>query len=302
MATISTGSHPKALWPGIHEWWGRSYQSEGELCKDLFDFRSSSQAYEELVEATGFSIAGIKAEGASVDFVTEQQGTVTRATHVAYGQGYIVTKEEQDDNLYTVVSMRRAEANAFAMRTTRETVAANQYNNGFDSNFTFGDGSAMLVTNHPSLSGDQSNILSTAADLTEASLEDTMINVRNAVNSKGLRIALTAQTLHVAPANMFNAHRILKSTLRVETANNDPNALKDMGYLGGGVKVNPFLSDADAWFVRTNCPAGLILFERKPIEFSTDNDFNTDNLKAKAYMRFSLTIGDWRAIYGSPGV
>lgn len=298
---ISTGSHPKALWPGINEWWGRQYNSHGEQCLRLFDVRGSSRAYEELVEATGFGIAGVKDEGAAVNFVTEQQGTVTRSTHVAYAQGYIVTKEEKDDNLYEVVSMRRAEANAFSMYTTKETVAANVYNRAFNSNFVFGDGKEILANNHPSLSGDQSNILSTAADLTELSLEDLSIQVMNVKNSKGLRIALTAQSLHIAPGNFFNAQRILKSNLQSDTANNDLNVLKNTGAFPGGIHVNNYFSDADAWFVRTDAPAGMILFNRMATEFSQDNDFNTDNAKAKAYMRFSLTVGDFRSLFGSPG-
>ena len=298
---ISTGSHPKALWPGINEWWGRQYNSHGEQCLKLFDVRGSSRAYEELVEATGFGIAGVKDEGAAVNFVTEQQGTVTRSTHVAYAQGYIVTKEEKDDNLYEVVSMRRAEANAFSMYTTKETVAANVYNRAFNANFAFGDGKQILASNHPSLSGDQSNILSTASDLTELALEDISIQVMNVKNSKGLRIALSAQSLHIAPANFFNAQRILKSELQSDTANNDLNVLKSTGAFPGGIHVNNYFSDADAWFVRTDAPADMILFNRVATEFSQDNEFNTDNAKAKAYMRFSLTVGDFRSLFGSPG-
>lgn len=298
---INTGSHPKLLWPGIVDIWGRTYNSHGEQCKDLFDVVSSDKAYEEIVEVTGFGVAPVKSEGASTVYDTEQQGTVTRATHVAYSLGYIVTKEEMDDNLYSEVSGTRAKANAFSMYTTKETVAANVYNRAFNSGYTYGDGKEICATDHPTLSGNQSNELSVAADLSETSLEDMLVQIMNAKNSRGLRIALAGQTLHVAPGNVFNAERILKSTLQNDTANNAINVVRNSGFLPGGLKVNNYFSDADAWFIRTDAPTGMTLFDRKPIEFSQDNDFDTDNAKAKSYMRFSLTVGDFRSLYGSPG-
>lgn len=300
-APISTGNHPKLLWPGIVDIWGRTYNSHGEQCKDLFDVVSSEKAYEEMVEVTGFGVAPVKSEGAATVYDTETQGTVTRATHVAYSLGYIVTKEEMDDNLYLEVSGTRAKANAFSMYTTKETVAANVYNRAFNSSYTFGDGKEILATDHPTLSGNQSNELSTAADLSEASLEDLLIQIMNAKNSRGLRISLSPRTLHVAPGNYFNAKRILDSSLQNDSANNAINVIKNSGAIPGGLKVNNYFTDADAWFVRTDAPSGMTMFDRKPIEFSQDNDFDTDNAKAKSYMRFSLTVGDFRALYGSPG-
>jgi len=300
-APISTGNHPKLLWPGIVDIWGRTYNSHGEQCKDLFDVVQSQKAYEEIVEVTGFGVAPVKSEGASTVYDTETQGTVTRATHVAYSLGYIVTKEEMDDNQYLEVSGTRAKANAFSMYTTKETVAANVYNRAFNSSYTFGDGKEILATDHPTLSGDQSNELSTAADLSEASLEDLLIQIMNAKNSRGLRISLSPRTLHVAPGNYFNAKRILDSSLQNDTANNAINVIRNSGAIPGGLKVNNYFTDADAWFVRTDAPSGMTMFERKPIEFTQDNDFDTDNAKAKSYMRFSLTVGDFRALYGSPG-
>jgi hypothetical protein len=175
------------------------------------------------------------------------------------------------------------------------------YNRAFNSGYTFGDGKEILATDHPTLTGNQSNELSVAADLSEASLEDLVIQIMNAQNSKGLRIALKPQSVIVAPGNFFNAKRILDSALQNDTANNSINVLKNSGSIPGGVVVNHYLTDADAFFVRTNAPSGMIMFDRKPVEFSQDNDFDTDNLKAKSYMRFSLTVGDFRALYGSPG-
>jgi hypothetical protein len=298
---ISTGSHPKLLWPGIKDIWGRSYDTHGEQCKELFTFEGSEKAYEEIVEVTGFGVAPVKSEGASTVYDTETQGTVTRSTHVAYSLGYIVTKEEMDDNLYEEVSGTRAKANAFSMYTTKETVAANVYNRAFNSSYTFGDGKEICATDHPTLSGDQSNELATAADLSETSLEDMLIQIMNAKNSRGLRIALKGETLHVAPGNVFNAERILKSTLQNDTANNAINVVRNSGFLPGGLKVNNYFTDADAWFIRTNAPSGMTAYQRKAIEFGQDNDFDTDNAKAKAYERYSFTVGDFRGIYGTPG-
>ena len=187
------------------------------------------------------------------------------------------------------------------MYTTKETVAANVYNRAFSSTYTFGDGKEILATDHPTLSGDQSNELSTPADLSEAAIEDLCTQIMNAKNSKGLRIALTPKSIHVSPADWWKANRVLTSVLQNNTANNAINVLKSTGAIEGGIKVNHYFSDTDAWFIRTGVPSGMILFDRTPTEFSQDNDFNTDNLKAKAYMRFSLTVGDFRAFYGSAG-
>jgi hypothetical protein len=276
---ISTGSHPKLLWPGLHELWGRTYNSHGEQHKDLFDVKSSD----------------------AINYVSEQQGTVTRATHVTYGQGYQVTEEEQEDNLYEQASRTRIEANAFALYTTLQTVAANVYNRAADSGYTFGDGVEILSTAHPTLAGDQSNELATAADLTETSLEDIVIQMMNTKNTRGNRIALKPRCLIVAPGNWFNANRILTSALQNDSANNSINVLRNVGSIPEGIKVNNYLTDADAWYVRSDCPAGLTMFDRRPVTFAQDNAFDTGNLKAKATFRVSFTIGDWRAIFGSMG-
>jgi len=302
MSLITTGSHPKSLWPGIHAHWGRSYNEQPDFAQVLFDVRSSDKAYEETVEVTGFGIAPVKPEGSSTAYDTETQQVVTRFTHIAYSLGYKVSKEAIDDNLYEYVSKRRVAANAFSMKTTRNTVAANVYNRAFNSTYTFGDGKEILATDHPTLSGNQSNELTTAADLSEASAEDLITNIWNAKNARGLRISLQPQKLCVAPSNYWNAKRIFDSEQRSGSADNDINVLRNIGALPGGIEVVPFFSDADAWFISTNAPEGMICFERNPVEFSQDNDFDTDNLKAKAYMRMSFGVADWRALYGSPGV
>lgn len=299
--TINTGSHPKALWPGIHKWFGASYGKHPLVCAQIFDTRTSDKAYEETVRTHGFGLAPVKSEGGSTTYTTHSQKDTTRFTHVAYSLGYIVTKEELDDNLYESVSKSRASALAFSMRTTKEIVAANILNNGFDSNYTGGDGVELFSQAHPSLSGSQQNELTVAADFSEASLEDMLIQIANAVDYNGLEIMLRGQKLVIPTELMFEAQRILKSDLQAGTANNDVNAVRSMGLLPGGVVTNPYLTDTDAWFVTTDAPEGLTMFQRKGYEFTRDNDFDTENAKAKAYERYSFGWSDWLGVFGSEG-
>lgn len=298
---ITTGNHPKALWPGVKAWWGRQYDEHQEEFVDLFDADTSTKNYEEDVQVTGFGMAPVKAEGASVQYDSETQGITSRYTHVAYALGYIVTREELDDNMYEVVSKRRAQALAFSMRQTKETVAANVYNRAFTAAYSGGDGKELLATDHPTLSGDQSNELATAADFSEASLEDLIIQIMGATNERGLKISLMPRCLIVPRQTWFEANRVLKSTLQNDTANNAINALKATNALPEGIKVNHYLSDQDAWFVRTNAPRGMLHYQRTPIEFTQDNDFDTENAKAKNYERYSFGWTDFRGLYGSPG-
>jgi hypothetical protein len=298
---ITTGSHPKGLWPGIKLHWGQNYDSHAKQHEDLFDVDTSDKAYEEMVELTGFGMAPVKTEGGATTYDTESQQTTVRATHVAYSLGYIVTREELADNKYVAVSKNRATANAFSMYTTKQTVAANIYNRAFTAGYTFGDGQILCVTTHPTLAGNQSNALSVAADLSEASLEDLIIQIMNAKNSRGLQIRIQPQCL-VIPTNLFfEANRIVNSTLRSDSANNDINVIKMEGSLPKGIKVNNYLTDTDAWFVRTNVPGGMKMFQREKVEFTRDADFDTDNAKAKSYERYSFTVGDFRSLYGTPG-
>lgn len=299
--TITTGNHPKALWPGIKAWWGRVYDEHVTEYTDLFATDTSSRAYEEDVEVTGFGLAPVKAEGMSVSYDSESQSFVSRYTHVAYALGYIVTYEELQDNLYEMVSKRRSQALAFSMRQTTENVGANVYNRGFNSSFAGGDGKEMLATDHPTLSGDQSNELTVAADLSEASIEDLIIQIMGATNARGLKISLMPKKLIVPRQLWFESNRILNSVLRSDTANNDVNVLNATNALPEGICVNHYLTDTDAWFMRTNAPRGLIHYSREKTSFTTDNDFDTSNAKAKSYQRESFKWTDWRGIYGSPG-
>jgi len=298
---ITTGNHPKALWPGMRAFWGRQYSEHPQEWSQIFDAESSEKAYEEDAEVTGFGLAPVKTQGGSVSYDSETQGPTKRYTHVTYALGYIVTRDEQDDNLYEVVSKRRIKALAFSIRQTEEIVAANVLNRAFNSSYTGGDAKELCATDHPTVDGTQSNKLATAADLSEASLEDLIIQIMEAKNSRGLRISLMPKKLIVPPALAFDAERIINSTLQSGTANNDTNAVKSMGLIKGGAVINHYLTDSDAWFLQTNAPNGLMRFNRRATEFRQDNDFDTENAKAKASVRFSVGWTDFRGVYGTPG-
>jgi hypothetical protein len=301
MAVITTGTHPKALWPGIHKHWGIVYDEHTTEYTDLFKTLSSSQSYEEDVETTSFGLAPVKAEGASVSYDSDTQGVVSRYTHVAYALGFIVSHEEIQDNLYEMVGKRRGASLAFSMRQTKENVGANVYNRGFNSVFAGGDGKEMLATDHPTLSGDQSNELAVAADMSEASIEDLIIQIMGATNARGLKISLLPREFIIPRQLWFEANRIVSSVLQNDTANNAINVIKATGVFSGPPKVNHYLTDPDSWFVRTNAPNGLQHFQRESMSFTRDNDFDTSNQKAKCYERYSFKWTDWRGIFGSPG-
>jgi hypothetical protein len=302
VGVITTGSHPKALFEGMLRWWGREYGKHPKFHTEIFDVKGSKKSYEEDGEVTGFGLAPVKTESTDISFDSEAQGTITRYTHVAYGLGWICTKEEQDDNLYEVVGRRRTTALAFSMETTRQIVAANFHNRGFNSSYTYGDGKEAFATDHPTVDGTQSNELNPSVDFSEAALEDMIIQIMDAKNSRGLNIALRPTDLLIPNNLMFEAVRVLKSEFQNDTANNAVNAIRTAGLLGKAPIVNPYLTDTDAWFVKTNCPAGWTFINRAEMEFDQDNDFNTKNLKASAYMRFSVGHSDFRGGFGSAGV
>lgn len=303
MTVITTGSNPKLLWPGLNKIWGDAYFNEHkEEYTHLFDKDSSSQSYEEDQLMTGMGLVPQKSEGASVSYDTQKQSYTTRYTNVAYALGFIVTREEIADNLYLKVGGARTRQLAFSFRQTKENVAANVYNRAFNSSFTGGDGVELISTSHVTEAGNQSNRLTVAADLSEASLEDLVIQIMKAKNERGLRISLMPTKLIVPVDLHFEAQRILMSSLQSGTANNDVNALYTLGSIPE-IVTNHYLTDSDAFFVRTNVAknTGLKCYQREEIQFSRDNDFDTDNLKAKGYERYSFGWTDWRGVYGSPG-
>jgi len=302
MAIITTGSHPKELWPGVHAFFGIAYEDHGEEWRELVEVKDSGKNYEEMVQNTGFGLAPVKAQGASVSFDEDAQGYTARFTHIVYGLGYIVTREEIEDNLYESTSMDRALSLKISMVETKENVVANvAANRAFNASFTGGDGVALCSSAHPTRAGNQSNILATAADLSEASIEDMIILIMGATNDRGIKIKLMPQSLHVARQNWFEANRIYQSVLQNDTANNAINVLRATNALPKGIKVNHYFTDADAFFIKTNAQKGLTLFQRRALEFTKDNEFSTENAMAKATERYSVYWGDWRGWYGTPG-
>lgn len=300
---INTGSHPKLLWPGIHETWGQVYDEHPKEYEDLYEVLDSDKAYEQDVQVTPFGLAPIKAEGAPITYDSEVQGPVTTYTHIAYALGYIVTYEELRDNLYEIVATRRAKSNAFSVNQTIENVAAFLYNNAFVTTyFTTADGAALVSTAHVNTTGGTySNALSPAADLAEASLEDICIQIMGVQNDRGLLVSIMPESLHISRQEWFNANRILKSVLQSNTANNNINVLKATNAFPKGIKMNHYFTSSHAWFVRTNCMNGMQMFWRDRPKFDQDNDFDTKNAKSATYMRFSVGCTDPRSVFGSNG-
>ncbi len=299
---ITTGAHPKSLWPGIKTWWGRQYAEHMQEYPELFDIETSDKAYEEDVEISGFGVLREKDQGQALNYDTEVQGAVTRYTHVAYAGGYIVTFEELRDNLYEVVSKRRAAMLAFAGRQTEEIVGANVFNQAFNTAYPIGDGAAMVSALHPTLTGNQSNLLNTSADLSETAIEDLAIQIMQATDYRGNKISLVPQCLAISPVAWFDANRIIHSILQNDTSSNAINVIKATGMFPKGIVTNHYFLSATAWFIRTNAPYGLRFMWRDKPMFDTDNEFDTKNAKAAQYMRFSCGCTDWRQIFGAAGV
>ncbi len=304
MGLITTGSLTKALWPGVNSFFGESYNEHRVEHIDLFDQDTSTKAFEEDVGVSGFGLAVEKAQGSGVTYDEARQSWIQRYVNKTYALGFMITEEAIEDNQYNlaVLGKRDARALAFSMRQTMEILAANVYNRLFNSSYTFGDGKEGCATDHPLYAGGTfSNELAVASDLSEAALEQAIIDIAAFVNDRGLKISILPQSLHIHPSNQFEAERILKSVLESGTANNDINALRSMGAFPKGVKINHYFTDADAFFIRTNCPDGMKHFVRRATKFAPDNDFDTGNAKFKASFRSSWGLTDPRAIYGSPG-
>lgn len=296
--TISTGSFAKLLWPGLNAIYGKAYNEYAPEWPQIFDKFKSTKAFEEDIGVTGFGQAQEKTEGAPISYDDMEQGFVTRYTHVTYALGFIITREMYEDNQYPEIGMRRAQSLAFSMRNTKETVCANVLNRAFNSSYTGGDGKELCATDHPNKSGGTwSNEMSTPAELSEYAIEQACIDIAAFENDRGLLIAVRPKALIIPPALEYDAVRILKSTLQNDTANNAANALKTLGRIPN-IVVNHFLSNSTYWFVKTDVPHGMKLFERRKDSFATDNDFDTENAKFKATMRFKAGWSDPRGIYG----
>jgi hypothetical protein len=301
MAIINSSSFAKALWPGVNAWYGKAYSEyEVEFTK-LFDKYSSSKAYEEDVGISSFGLAISKPEGASIQYDSERQGFTNRYVHAVFALGFIITREIMEDDQYDVVGQKKAQSLAFSIRQTKEVLGANVYNRAFNSAYTGGDGSSLISSSHANLAGGTwSNQIATAADLSEAALEQAVIDIAGWTNDRGLKIAVRPKSLVIPYQLAFEAQRILKTTGRPGTDNNDINALNNMGMFKD-VIVNHYLTDSDAWFIRTDAPHGMKYFERRADAFETDNDFDTENAKFKASFRASWGWTDPRGLYGSQG-
>ncbi len=302
--TISTGSVPRLLQGGVANAFGNALKEHSAKYPKMFATETSSKAFEVDVQLEGFNRASSKPEGDDITFDSRQQGFTPKYVHTTFAKGYIVTEEALEDELYGQLN-DGARALARVMNITKEIEGAAVYNNGFDSNHTMtdGDGQPLFSTAHvngPS-GGTYSNRLAVDADLSEASLEDMLILIQTATDARGLAAALQAKCLIHAPANSFEAQRILRSELQSDTANNAINAIRDMGAVSDGNLSNPFLTDADAWFLTTDAPNGTKFYQRRAVRFGQDNAFTSGNARFKADERYSFGWSDARGVYGTSG-
>ena len=303
--TVSTGNIPRLLQEGLNSVFGSAYNEHSVEFDKIFDTKESGKAYEVDAQLEGMGLAPVKPEGDEISFDSFRQGFTPKYKHLTYGKGFIVTKEALQDELYGQLK-KKAAGLAYSMRQTKEVVAANIINRGFDANYlmTDGDGVSLFNASHvngPS-GGTYSNTLAVAADLSEASLEDMLIQIGDARDARGLKIALKGVRLVVPVALQFEAQRILGSVLQNDTGNNATNAVRDMNALRDGFTVNHYLTDSNAWFIKTDCPEGLCHFNRQSVEFGQDNAFTSGNMREKADERYSFGWTDPRGIYGSEGI
>ena len=292
----------KELEPGLNALFGLEYDRYENEHSEIFDTENSDRAFEEEVMLSGFGQAPVKGEGSSVTYDTAQETFTARYSHETVALAFALTEEAIEDNLYDSLSSRYTKALARSMATTKQVKAANVLNNGFSTSFPGGDGKPLMTTDHPTLSGgDQSNEPSTAADLNETSLENAMIDISQFVDERGIKVNVQARKLIIPPQLQFVADRVLQTPGRVGTSDNDINALKNMGMLPEGYVVNHYLTDTDAFFIKTDAPNGLKHFVRSPMSTGMEGDFETGNVRYKARERYSFGFSDWRGIYGSPG-
>jgi hypothetical protein len=299
---ISRAQLLKELLPGLNALFGMEYKRYGEEHKEIYETETSERSFEEETKLAGFSAAPVKAEGSAIAYDNAQEAWTARYNHETIAMGFSITEEAMEDNLYDSLSARYTKALARAMAYTKQVKAAAVLNQGFNSAVTYGDGVSLFNTAHPLISGGtNSNRPSTAADLNETSLEAAVIQIAGWTDERGLLIAAKPRKLVVPPALMFVATRLLETELRVATADNDINALKNNGSIPEGYCVNHFLTDTNAWFLTTDVPNGLKHFVRTPMSTSMDGDFDTGNARYKARERYSFGVSDPLGIFGSPG-
>jgi len=299
---ISRAQLLKELLPGLNALFGLEYARYGEQHKEIYETETSERSFEEETKLSGFSAAPVKNEGAAIAYDNAQEAFTARYTHETIALGFSITEEAIEDNLYDSLSSRYTKALARGMAYTKQVKAAAILNTGFTGGPTYGDGVTLFSTAHPLVSGGvNSNRPATAADLNETSLENAVIQIAAWTDERGLLIAAKPKKLIVPPALQFVATRLLETELRVGTADNDINAIKNNGSIPGGYTINNFLTDTNAWFLLTDVPNGLKHFVRSPLANSMDGDFDTGNVRYKARERYSFGVSDPLGVYGSPG-
>jgi hypothetical protein len=299
---ISRAQLLKELLPGLIALFGLEYARYGEEHKEIYETETSERSFEEETKLAGFSAAPVKPEGQAIAYDNAQEAWTARYNHETIAMGFSITEEAIEDNLYDSLSARYTKALARAMAYTKQVKAAAVLNQGFNGAVTYGDGVSLFSTAHPLISGGtNSNRPATAADLNETSLENAVIQIAGWTDERGLLIAAKPRKLIVPPALMFVATRLLETELRVATADNDINAIKNNGSIPEGYTVNHFLTDTNAWFLTTDVPNGLKHFIRVPLATSMDADFDTGNNRYKARERYSFGVSDPLGAWGSPG-
>ncbi len=302
MASISRANELKQLLPGLNALFGEEYAAYENEHAEIYDTESSDRSFEEELKLSGFGAAPVKDEGSAITFDTAQETYVARYTHETIGMGFSITEEAMEDNLYVSLSARYTKALARAMAYTKQVKAAYPLNNGFSTTFKSGDNVALFSTSHPLVNGGtNSNRPSTGADLNETSLEDAIIQISKWTDERGLLIAARARKLVIPTDLQFVATRLLDSSYRVGTSDNDINAIKTNGVIPEGYSVNHYLTDTNAFFLTTDIPDGMKHFERTPMQTSMDGDFTTGNVRYKARERYSFGVSDPLGIFGSPG-
>ena len=299
---ISRGQLLKELEPGLNALFGMEYDRYDNEHAEIYETESSDRAFEEEVMLSGFGQAPVKGEGSAVSYDTANEAYTARYTHETIALAFAITEEAVEDNLYDRLSSRYTRALARSMANTKQVKAAAVLNHAFDSSFTFGDGKELCATDHPTVGGGNfKNELTTSADLNETSLEQSLIDIAAFIDERGLKIALQGRKLVIPSALQFVAERLMASTLRTATSDNDINAVRNMGMLPDGYVVNHFLTDTDAFFIKTDAPNGFKHFERAGIKTSMEGDFDTGNVRYKARERYSFGVSDPRCVFGSPG-
>ena len=298
---ISRGQLVKELEPGLNALFGLEYKRYENQHAEIFDTENSDRAFEEEVMLSGFANAQVKPEGSGVTFDNAQETFTARYSHETIALAFAITEEAIEDNLYDRLASRYTKALARSMANTKQVRAANVLNNAFNAGFAGGDGVELCSAVHPTIAGTFSNELATSADLNETSLEQSLIDIAAFTDERGLKVAARGVKMIIPSELQFTAERLMKSAGRTGTADNDINAINSMGMIPQGYVVNNYLTDTDAYFIKTDVPNGMKMFVRSPIKTAMEGDFDTGNVRYKARERYVFGFSDPRGIFGSPG-